>query len=77
MLVIGLGNMCDPRVIPVLISLLRDEDVGAHAARALGELKAASARDSLQPLLRHPKALVRREAKRAIARIEEVHGRHH
>jgi hypothetical protein len=69
MVVLGLGRSTDPRAIPLLIELLADEDVAAHAVRALGTLRAGAARASVERMLRHPQALVRREAKKALARL--------
>ncbi len=69
MLVLGLGRFSDPRIVPLLIGLLDDDDVVGHAAEALGKLKAAEARPALEPLLTDKRAVVRREAKKALAKI--------
>src|SRR5207302_7207463 len=36
MVVSGLGNLSDARVVPVLLELLKDEDVCGHALAAVG-----------------------------------------
>lgn len=69
MIVHGLGGSRHPLAVPVLIRLLEDDDVAAHAAIALGKLKAAAARPALEALLAHRRPLVRREAKKALAKI--------
>jgi hypothetical protein len=71
MVVEALGNMKNPTAVDVLISVLDDEDVTGHAIVALGRLraKAAKAKPYIEQLLEHPKAWVRSEAKRALAKI--------
>jgi len=56
------------RVIPVLINLLDDPDVGGYAVMALGKLKAREARSRLEHL--DPKQdWVGKELKKALAKI--------
>lgn len=69
MIVHGLSGSRHPLAIRLLVDLLADDDVAAHAAIALGKLKAATARPALEALLDHPRPLVRREAKKALAKI--------
>ena len=69
MLVLGLARFRDPRIVPLLIDLLDDDDVVGHAAEALGRLKAVEARPALEPLLADERPVVRREAKKALAKI--------
>jgi HEAT repeat protein len=69
MVVLGLARSKDRRAVPLLIELLDDEDVAAHAAMALGKLKAAEARSALERHLASPQPLVRREAKKALAKL--------
>jgi hypothetical protein len=69
MLVPGLARSADPRAVPLLVGLLDDDDVVAHAVAALGVLKLPGVRAALEPLLDHHQALVRREAKKALARL--------
>ena len=71
MVVVGLGKLTDPRVVDVLIGLLDDDDVVGHAVMALGRLKAKTARSPIESLLRHPNTWIRKEAKRALARIDK------
>lgn len=69
MVVASLGNMKNQEAIEVLIDLLEDETVVGHAVMALGKLKAKKARPKIKPLLEHPQAWIRKEAKKALARI--------
>lgn len=72
MVVVALGRMkmktaC---VVDVLIELLADEDVAGHAVIALGKLKDRRAREAVAALQNHPKAWVRAEVKKALARMD-------
>lgn len=69
MVVLALGKLKDPRVTDVLVNLLGDEEVVGHAVSALGKLRAGKARSHIEPLLEHPKAWVRKEARKALASI--------
>lgn len=69
MLVLGLARSNDTRVVPMLTGLLGDEDVVAHAVIALGKLRPPGVRPAIERLLGHPQLLVRREAKKALARL--------
>ena len=70
MIVWGLGRSSkDPRAVPLLAGLLDDQDVTAHAVIALGKLRPAGVRPSVERLLDHPQAIVRRAAKKALARL--------
>lgn len=69
MIVLGLGRSKDPRAVPLLVGLLGDEDVAAHAVMALGRLGPAGVRPAVERLLDHPRALVRGEAKKALDRL--------
>jgi hypothetical protein len=70
MVVVALGNMKTPYVVDVLIELLPDEDVTGHAVMALGKLRAKRAREAVAALQNHPKAWVRAEVKKALARMD-------
>jgi hypothetical protein len=72
MVVVGLGKLRDPRVTDVLLDLLSDEDVVGHAVIALGKLRARAARSRIEPLLKHSKPWVRKEAKKALASIDKA-----
>lgn len=66
MVVLGLGRSQHRRAVPVLIDLLNDPDVAAHAAIALRKLRAVGARSALEEHLADPQPLVRREVKKAL-----------
>lgn len=69
MVVLGLGRLKRPEVVDVLIGLLGDAEVSGHAVKALGKLKATKARPALERMLNDRRAWVRREAKKALARL--------
>lgn len=69
MIVMGLGRSKDPRAAPLLVGLLGYEDVAAHALMALGRLRPPGVRPAVERLLDHPRVLVRREAKKELARL--------
>jgi hypothetical protein len=60
----------DPRVVDVLIQLLKDEEVAFDAMVALEKLRAKKALPYLEPFLNHPKMVLRNRARRTIAAIE-------
>jgi HEAT repeat protein len=70
----ALANMKSPMAVDVLIDLLEDSSVDGNALVALRKLgkKAAKARPHIERFLNHPKAWVRKEAQRAIAKIDKV-----
>jgi HEAT repeat protein len=72
MVVEALANMRNPQAVDVLCELLADEEVAAHAVVALGKLKAARARPQIEPFLNHSEGWVRKEAKRALAKIDKA-----
>ena len=63
------GRSKDPRAVPLLVELLEDDDVVAHAAEALGRQKDPRARLPLEKLLTHPRSLARREAAKALKKL--------
>jgi HEAT repeat protein len=68
--VLGLGRSRDPRAVPLLVELLDDPDVAAHAAMALGKLGAPAARPALERLAAGGATpAARKEAKKALARL--------
>jgi HEAT repeat protein len=79
MVVAGLGNMSDRRVLDVLVELLGDEEVCGNALMALAKLgaSASGARTRIEPFLKHPKEWVRKEARRAIEKIDKAGARLH
>jgi hypothetical protein len=70
LLVLALGNMQDPRATETAMKLLDDEVVAGHAIMVLGRLKAKRSRNRLKPFLQHHRAWVRREAQKAVQRID-------
>jgi HEAT repeat protein len=70
MVVQGLGKMKNPRTVAILVRLLDDEDVSAHAIFALGKLRAVEARSAIEPFLDHSRSLLRKEARKALAKID-------
>lgn len=72
MLVVALGNMKSPDVKYTLIELLDDEDLVGYAIMALGKLKCKEARFAIERFRTHPKSWVRREAIKALARINKT-----
>jgi HEAT repeat protein len=56
----------------ILIELLSDEDLAGYAIMALGKLKCNEARSVIERFLTHPKHWVRREAQKALKRIDKT-----
>lgn len=71
MIVLGLAKLKGTRVVDVLLSLLTDDEVAGHAVIALGSLRVKRARSRIEPLLKHPKPWIRKEAKRALTKIDK------
>jgi hypothetical protein len=76
MLALALGNMKDTRAQDVLIDLLKDDLVAGQAIVALGKLKSKKALPEIELFLTHPKTWVRKEAKKALLRIEKAAIKH-
>ncbi len=74
MVVLGLAKLKDERVGSVLLNLLGDDEVVGHATIALGKQASKAARPQIEPLLKHPKAWVRKEARKALSRIDRAGG---
>lgn len=72
MVEVALGNMKDPRAVDVLLELLHDDQVAGHAIFALGKIKSFKARPYIEPFLNNDKSWVRKEAKRALEKINKV-----
>jgi hypothetical protein len=74
MLVLALGKMKVKRssAINVLIGLLRDDEVVAHAIIALTRLNAKEASDEILALQNHPRKLVRDSVKKAIQKFDNT-----
>jgi HEAT repeat protein len=75
LLVLALAKMKTPQVIDVLMKLLDDEEVACFAIIALGKLRAKEARSQIEAFLRHPEPTVRKEAKKALGRIDKARTR--
>ncbi len=71
MIVLGVGKSKRPEAVDVLLSLVDDPDVDGHAVKALGKLKATSARPALERKLEDNRAWVRGEARKALARLPQ------
>lgn len=69
MVVLGLGRSKRPEAAEVLIGLIEDPEVDGHAVKALGKLRAPAARVALESKCDDKRAWVRREAKKALARL--------
>jgi HEAT repeat protein len=72
MVTIALGKLKSDKAIPVLISLLDDEQVNGHVVIALGYYKKPEFRKYIEPFLTHKKAWIRAQAKNAIKKIESI-----
>ena len=70
MLVLALGRMTQPAATDVLMELLADDEVAGHAIIALGKLRAERAKARIIGFQDHKMAWIRREARKAIKRIE-------
>jgi hypothetical protein len=75
MVVRALAKTKDPRAIDVLIGLLQDPDVVIAALAALGKLRAEPARSAVTELMGHHDPDVRKEAKKALGKIDRGHVR--
>ena len=62
----------DPRAFDVLIKLLSQEDMTGHALFALGALKSPRAEPHIRGFLEHSNRWIRKEAKRALTKIEKA-----
>jgi HEAT repeat protein len=72
MVVLALGKIKNPRAADILISQLDDREVGIMAITALGKLKAKGARHHIEKFLADPIADYRREAKKALTKIDKA-----
>lgn len=69
MVVLSFGRSKRLEAAGVLLSLVDDPDVDGHAVKALGKLRAPSARSALEGKLNDRRAWVRGEARRALAKL--------
>lgn len=72
MIVDALGSFNDPRVVPVLVGLLKDEDVVGHAISALAKTGDASLIERIQPYTNHKVKWIRNEAIKAIKKLSKI-----
>lgn len=69
MFVAALGKVESEKAENVLINLLDDEEITPHALEALGRMKSSKAREKITMLTNHPKALIRKEALKALKKV--------
>ena len=70
MIVILLGRLRCEKAIPILIDLLNDDDVDGHAIMALGYFKGkVELLQNIEPFLNHEKIWIRKQAEKAIKKI--------
>ena len=72
MLVLGVARLKDRRSEGLLMQLLDDDELAGHAIIALGRLKAKRARPRIEQYLQHTKPWIRREARKALERIDRA-----
>ena len=70
MFVLSLARLHHPELLPTLVDLLSDPIVAGQAVAALGALRWRSARPAVERMLTHPNEWVRKEAKKALKRID-------
>jgi hypothetical protein len=71
MVTIALGKLKSEKALPVLLSLLDDEDVNGHVIMSLGYYKKPELIKYIEPFLTHKKAWIRAQAKSAINKIDK------
>ncbi len=73
MFVMALGKLKSEkdRSEDTLISLMDDDEVAPHALDALGKLRSKKAADKIRTLINHDRPLIRKEAVKALKRIEK------
>ncbi len=64
-----------PQVVAALTDLLSEGAITGHAIGALGKLGAWEARAAVEPFLTHPMPWVRKEATKALERMEKAQAR--
>lgn len=72
MLALAFARMDRKHAVPVLLQLLDDDVMVAHAASALQKLAPPEARKKLEALKDHPRPLVRSSAAKALAAIDKA-----
>lgn len=69
MFVAALGKVNSEKVEDFLINLLDDDEVTPQALEALGRMKSKKAKDKISMLTNHSKALIRKEALKALKKV--------
>lgn len=69
MFVAALGKVKSDQAENALIQLLDDEEVTPHALEALRRMKSRKGRDKIAMLINHRKAVIRKEAQKALTKI--------
>jgi HEAT repeat protein len=72
MIAFALGRIKHRAAAPVLISLLRDPEVAAQAASAIGKMQVYEAKEPLSQLAQNSTGLAKKEAAKALARLEDA-----
>ncbi len=72
MVIVLLGKLKSEKAIPELLNLLNDEEVNGHVVMALGYYNKPEFIPYIEPFLRHPKAWIRKEAKRSIEKSKNA-----
>jgi HEAT repeat protein len=76
MVVLGIaklkGARQDTNALDALCHLLDEDEVRGHAIAALGRLRAPGVREKVAQFVAHPNAWIRREAKKALKRIDST-----
>ncbi|EEF59409.1 HEAT repeat domain-containing protein [Pedosphaera parvula] len=72
MLAIALGKTKNPRAMAVLIKLLEDDEVSGHAIIGLRKLNAKECLPTIERFINHPKAWIRREAKKTVNKLKDM-----
>lgn len=72
MVVVALGKMKEREAIPVLLELLKDEDVVGHAIMALAYFKDLEMVQYIEPFTEYKVRWIRSEAKKAIKKINKI-----
>jgi HEAT repeat protein len=69
MLVLGLGRLRSSEAEEAAVELLNDQQVQMHAIGALGKMKSKRALFELEKLMTDKRGEIRKEARKAIAKI--------
>jgi HEAT repeat protein len=70
MIALAIGRIKHRAAVPLLIRLLKDPEIAGHAASALGKMNPQEAEDALRQLVESSKGYAKKEAGKALARLE-------